>query len=295
MKVLFNKRFLHHNIGSPYEGEYRFAGFQDIFEEADDNGEEYITRIHPQPYVDRFRESCMNRSIVAEVQLTPESYDAAVFAVGLSVRASKEDAFAMVRPPGHHARKDSTSGFCFFNNMAIAAQHLVDEGQKVFILDIDGHHGDGTQSVFYDNTEVFYASIHQLYSYPFSGFPTETGTGKGEGYTMNIPLMAGSGDKEFLKALDRILERANEFRPDIVGVSAGFDGYYKDKLLNLEYSLQAFHECGLKLRRSFSHVFAILEGGYHDEIRQCTESFINGVIQGSKPSRIKWDTDLSIG
>jgi acetoin utilization deacetylase AcuC-like enzyme len=232
---------------------------------------------------------------VAEVLLTPETWKAAKIAVGLTVLASEQNDFAIVRPPGHHASKSRAAGFCLFNNIAIAAQKLVNEGKKVFIFDFDGHHGDGTQAIFYDSDKVFYCSVHQLYAYPFSGFPAETGTGKGTGFTLNLPLVAGSGDKELLDALDKAIGAARKFSPDVVGVSAGFDAYHKDRILGLQFSLNAYYEIGFRLRRSFSNVFGVLEGGYHHDIRICTDKFIEGVEMGSKPSRIKYDPDMSVG
>jgi len=259
------------------------------------DGEQYISLVHSESYIEWIREACQNKEYVAEVLLTPETWEAAKIAVGLTVLASEQNDFAVVRPPGHHAGKARAAGFCLFNNIAIAAQKLVNEGKKVFIFDFDAHHGDGTQSIFYDSDRVFYCSVHQLYAYPFSGFPAEAGTGKGAGFTLNLPLVAGSGDKELLDVLDRAIGAARKFSPDVVGVSAGFDAYHKDHLLSLQFSLDAFYEIGFRLRRSFSNVFAVLEGGYHQDIRECTDKFIDGVKMGSRPSRIKYDPNMSVG
>jgi len=295
MKVLFNKKFLEHNVYSEAEGNYRIMGFKEIYDDTAVDGEEYITLIHSKEYKELIRDACMDSEYLAEVKLTPESYEAACLAIGLTVKASEQNDFAVVRPPGHHAGRQRAAGFCFFNNVAIATQKLVNEGKKVFILDFDGHHGDGTQSIFYDTDKVLYCSIHQLYAYPFTGFPEETGTGAGTGFTLNIPLISGSGDKEFKKALEVVIGNARNFNPDVVAVSAGFDGYAKDKLLGLEYSLNSFYECGLKLRRSFPNIFAVLEGGYHNDIRDCVQHFIDGVNNGAKPPKIKWDDNMAIG
>jgi acetoin utilization deacetylase AcuC-like enzyme len=185
--------------------------------------------------------------------------------------------FAVIRPPGHHAKKERADGFCLFNNIAIASQKLVNEGKKVFILDIDGHHGDGTQAIFYESDQVLFCSIHQQFAYPWSGEAHETGKGKGAGYTMNFPLQEGSGDKELLESVDKAIERAVEFKPDAVGVSAGFDGYIHDRLLGLNYTLDGYYQCGKKLSQSFDHIFAVLEGGYHMDIKKCVEQFSRGV------------------
>lgn len=277
MKSLFNKKFLNHNPDSYGEGAYRVMDFVDQSNEIENNGEKYITLVHSEKYLDKIREACKYGSELAEVSLSPASYEAACIAVGLTVLASQQNDFAVVRPPGHHARREIAAGFCFFNNIAIATQKLINEGKKVFILDIDGHHGDGTQSIFYPNNKVFFCSIHQQYTYPGSGETHETGEKEGVGYTLNIPLPAGSGDVEFLSSVEAAIKKAKEFNPDIVGVSAGFDGYEKDMLLNLNYSLSAYYECGRKLRQSFNNIFAVLEGGYHQDIKECVDRFMDGV------------------
>jgi acetoin utilization deacetylase AcuC-like enzyme len=294
MKILFNQQFLHHNIHSEAEGAYRIQGFSDI-EDTFADGEKYISLVHTESYIQWIREACESNDYVAEVLLTPETWEAAKTAVGLTVMAAEQGDFAAVRPPGHHASRQHAAGFCLFNNIAIAAQKMVNDGKKVFIFDFDGHHGDGTQDIFYDSDQVFYCSVHQMYAYPFSGFSSETGTGKGLGYTLNLPLIAGSGDKEFLDMLDRAIGAARKFSPDVVGVSAGFDAYHKDRILSLQLSLNAYYEIGFRLRRSFHHVFGVLEGGYHEDIRTCANKFIEGVEMGSRPSRIRYDHEMSLG
>lgn len=295
MRVLYNRKFLKHNKDSQAEGGYRLSEFSEHYEDEDCNGEEYFSLIHPEKHIERIRSSCLNHELLAEVKLTPDSYDAAKSAVGLSIMAAEQGDFAAVRPPGHHAGRDFYSGFCFFNNVAIAAQYLANKGKRVFIFDFDGHHGDGTQSIFYNSDQVFYSSIHQAFTFPHSGSPAETGAGPGEGYTLNIPLMPGAGDKAFLKSLDTVIARAHQFEPDVVAISAGFDGYNKDLLLGLKYSTKGFYECGFRLRRAFSQIFAVLEGGYHDELRECTDAFVSGVNVGSRPIRNSFDHNMSIG
>ena len=128
-----------------------------------------------------------------------------------------------------------------------------------------------------------------------TGSPTETGVGKGVGFTLNIPLMPGAGDEAFLQSLDGIIARAREFNPDVLAVSAGFDGYSDDLLLKLDYSVKAFYECGFRLRRTCPRIFAVLEGGYHDRIRECVEAFVSGVNVGARPVRDSFDHNMSIG
>lgn len=277
MKILFNKKFLNHNPNSFGEGAYRIKDFVNGNEDVESNGEEYITLIHSNDYLQEIRDACQHYRHLAEVELSPGSFDAAITAVGLTILASEQNDFAVVRPPGHHAKRERADGFCFFNNIAIATQKLVDEGNKVFILDIDGHHGDETQSIFYGSDQVLFCSIHQEHAYPGTGMKYETGDGNGKGYTINYPLSAGSGHAEFLTAVDAAVEAAKRFKPDIVGVSAGFDGYEKDMILNLNYTLDSYYECGYKLGQEFNNIFAVLEGGYHQDVKKCVDSFINGI------------------
>lgn len=277
MDILYHSKFLQHNPGSYAEGPYRIEGFDVSAKEVDSNGEEFVRLVHTERHLNLVRDACMDRQVLAEVYLSPESYDAACSAVGLTVLASEQGDFAVVRPPGHHAKPDRADGFCLFNNIAIATRKLVNEGKKVFILDIDGHHGDGTQGIFYDSDQVLFCSVHQHHAYPWTGEAHETGAGAGKGYTMNFPLAAGSGDRELLEAVDVAIQRAEQFRPDAVGISAGFDGYLEDRLLGLNYTLDGYYQCGRRLARSFNHIFGVLEGGYHLEIRQCTEHLLRGV------------------
>ena len=294
MKVLFNSIFLNHNVDSPFEGKYRLEGFSG-FEDSEEDGEKYLDLVHSPEYIDNIRQACENNQIIAEIELNPVSYRAACQAVGLAVKASESGDFAVIRPPGHHAHRDKASGFCLFNNIAIAAQKLVNEGKKVFILDIDGHHGDGTQSIFYDNKQVFFCSIHQQNTYPFTGTFLEIGKGEGIGTTLNIPIPEKSGEKEFLKVIDKVIVAAQNFKPDVIAVSAGFDGYRKDRLLALNFTLHAYYECGYKLRKAFKNVFAVLEGGYHADLKECVDMFVEGVNIGAKPTKVSWNQELSIG
>ncbi len=296
MKILFNKKFLDHNPGSPAEGPYRIADFKDI-PDTEIDGETWISLVHPESYREMIKKACFEREMMAEVDLSPTTYEAACLAVGLAVKASEQGDFAVIRPPGHHASNDHAAGFCLFNNIAIAAQKHVNEGKKVFLLDIDGHHGDGTQAIFYETDQVMYCSLHQEYAYPFSGFVMETGKGAGEGYTLNFPLMSGKGNKEFLDRIDKAILAAREFGPDIIGVSAGFDAYLDDKLLQLEVTSKAYYECAYRLKKNFRNtpVFAVLEGGYHGDIRKLVDLFVEGINNGAKPPRMKYNEDMAIG
>lgn len=296
MKILFNKKFLDHNKKSEAEGAYRISEFTDI-EDTTTDGEQWIKLVHPETYRESIKKACDNYELLAEVELTPESYEAACLSVGITVQASQDSDFAVVRPPGHHAQSEKAAGFCLFNNLAIATKKLVNEGKKVFLIDIDGHHGDGTQAIFYDENRVMFCSIHQQNAYPFTGHVIETGEGEGIGFTYNFPIIPGKGDKDFFEKIDKTINLAREFKPDIIGVSAGFDGYEHDKILQLNYSQHAFYECAYRIKKAFrtTPMFAVLEGGYHKDIRMLVDAFVEGVNNGAKPPKMRYNEDMAIG
>ena len=143
----------------------------------------------------------------------------------------------------------------------------------------------------FDNVEDYEKAI----SGEFTGFSIETGSGEGEGFTANFPLYEGKGDKEFLEAVDKAISLARRFQPDVIAVSAGFDAYSDDRLLGLNFTSRGYYECAFRLRRAFSDIFAVLEGGYHHDIRKCVDSFIEGIHKGAIPPKQRWDDNMAIG
>ncbi len=173
--------------------------------------------------------------------------------------------FAAVRPPGHHAGRSTYGGSCFLNNAAIAAQYLVGQGGRVAVVDLDAHHGNGTQEIFYERADVFYGSIHAepAHEYPYwCGFGAESGAGPGDGFNRNEPLPAGSGDSAWLAALDRILADVDSFAPDAVVVSLGVDGLAEDPNSTLTLTPGAFAVAGRQVGSLRRPLLGVLEGGY---------------------------------
>ena len=174
-------------------------------------------------------------------------------------------AFAAVRPPGHHAGPAQYGGSCFLNNAAVAAQWLASRDQRVAVVDIDAHHGQGTQEIFYDRSDVYYGSVHvdPVHEYPYwCGFSSERGRGLGSGTNRNEPVLPGTGDTTWLEALGRVLDEVVTFRPDVLVVSLGVDGLAEDPNADLRLTPEAYAEAGRLLGGLGPPLVGVLEGGY---------------------------------
>jgi acetoin utilization deacetylase AcuC-like enzyme len=243
----------------------------------------WIEAVHKIQYILRFEEACIMGFPDFDHQdnsICRETYEIALLAVGGILRAIDEmmsgvldNAFCAIRPPGHHAEVDTAMGFCFFNNIAIAAKYLQKKWGvgRVGIIDFDVHHGNGTQHTFENDPSVFYYSIHEhpSFAYPGTGREFEEGKGEGNGYTLNSPVLPGRGDDEYKKMIMKDLVPAfDAFKPEVILLSAGFDAHESDLMSGVNLSTEGYDfitEEILKLvdRHAGGKVISILEGGYN--------------------------------
>ncbi len=246
---------------------------------------ETVQMVHGDTHINFVRETCLKAQKFDNLQLldsgdTPvcrDSFEIALLAAGGCTAAIDavmtgviKRVFCAVRPPGHHAESNTPMGFCLFNNAAIAANYAKKKYnlKRILILDWDVHHGNGTQEIFYDDDQVFYVSLHQYPFYPGTGAKDEIGIGKGEGYTLNCPMRAGSGEEEYLEAFEKYIVPAfNLFQPELFIISAGFDAHRNDPLANINLTEESFRKMTgyiVKYANKFSQgrIISILEGGY---------------------------------
>jgi acetoin utilization deacetylase AcuC-like enzyme len=291
---LYDPRYLLHDTG-PYHPEVpeRLEAIYQGIEEAgllpnlvQIQGERadlrWIETVHDVEYIRRFEEVCYagrKTMDTPDCAMCSDTFETALLASGGVIKAVEmlmqgeiDNAFCAVRPPGHHAETGEAMGFCYFNNVAVAARYLKQQWDigKVGIIDFDVHHGNGTQHIFEKDPSVFYYSIHQhpSFAYPGTGREFEQGSAEGQGSTKNTPVLPGHGDEEYAHYIKRDLLPAFErFRPEFILVSAGFDAHIDDDMSDVKLSTQAFTwliETALHLAREHAggRLISVLEGGY---------------------------------
>lgn len=290
--ILYHDDFLKHDTGDHVENAGRLKAIMKAFEGSNLKGkiekltprsatDEELNYIHPKRYVESIEDQCQHGGgwLDGDTYASKDSARVARLAAGGAIVATEavlrdgfDWVFGAVRPPGHHATPTRAMGFCIYNNAAIAARAAQKTMgiKRVLIFDWDVHHGNGTQDAFYEDNTVLYMSTHQSPLYPGSGRVRERGAGSGTGYTVNIPLPPGCGDKEYLYAVQEIfVPVAKKFDPELVIISAGFDGHREDPLASQNLSTEGFATIARLIQKITEETSAkgkmvtVLEGGYN--------------------------------
>ena len=265
-----------------------------IWKKPNDYDQSILSKTHSSNYIDQVQNSFPTKGLYfldGDTVVSPGSKDATKDAVGSIITAidgveNKEfkNAFCCVRPPGHHAEKEKAMGFCIYNNVAVGANYLIEKYKykKIAIIDFDVHHGNGTQDIFYNNKNVLYISTHQYPYYPGSGSEKENGKFNN---ILNIPLSAGTTAEQYLNAYEHVLNKIQEFKPEFILFSAGFDAHMDDPLAQLRLSSEDFYiitKRTLEISKPFcnGNVVSILEGGYDlQALQKSTQRHVDAFIE----------------
>jgi acetoin utilization deacetylase AcuC-like enzyme len=266
MKIIFSEKCLEYSWPGHIERPERvrkalehLRGQYDLLEPKPASQEDLL-RVHSREYVDLIKNAEAGSYLDGDTPVPENIYEYACLSAGAALLAAKEKGFSFMRPPGHHAGRNgralgvATLGFCYFNNIAIAVRKM---GLPTLILDIDGHHGNGTQEIFQDDPEVTYISLHRYPHYPGTGLSSQ-------GNCLNFPLSYPVGDALYLETLERALGQVKMNNIEVVGISAGFDAHQGD-LASLGLTPEGYREIGRMVGALGKPVFGVLEGGYIGE------------------------------
>jgi len=314
--IIYSEKYLKHNLGSGHpERPERLRAIVEALKQAGYWSSPNVRVMEPEPakredielahdpeYVELIEKlSRFGRLLDGDTPVNANTFKLALLAVGGTIKAGRsamsgevKNAFALVRPPGHHAGRAFGGGFCYFNNLAIMVERLKREFKlkRIFVFDFDAHHGNGTQDIFYGDPSVLYMSTHQdgRTLYPGTGFVDEIGSGEGEGHTVNVPLPPGSSDADYAGVMQELFVPLTEaFKPELFAVSVGMDAYINDPLTQLELSTSSYGwlmryvvDQAEKICRG--RVVLVLEGGYALDALADGAVRIVKTLTGGKPS-----------
>lgn len=251
---------------------------------------EVLPNVHPIERSDGYPKSAVGQVgyhvYDASCPIAAHTYSSARWSAMTAAHAAQQlisgerACYALSRPPGHHASQDVAGGFCYLNNSAIAAQHLLSKYSRVAIIDVDVHHGNGTQRIFYERDDVLTVSIHAdpIRFYPFFwGYAKETGSGAGKGYNINIPLLRGTGDEDYLRSLDAALRAVSDYSPDAIVIAMGLDAHEDDPYQGMKITTPGFARIAAELASLALPTVIVQEGGYlSDALGPNLASFLAG-------------------
>lgn len=263
MKIIFDSRCLEYSYPGHPESPQRVKLACDYLKSKDHEfilpqefSEELILNVHTSEHIFRIKNGNFYDPDTPRIEgiyfYAKLAVEGAITAYEVAIKDGVS--LSLMRPPGHHAGKDFLGGFCYLNNIAVAVAKALNEREKVAILDIDAHHGNGTEDIFLGRENVIYVSLHQVPLYPGTGLDSRNNC-------YNFPLPPGTQNEEYLHTLDEALQIISEFNPDVIALSLGLDTYCEDLLTNFQLTFEAYEKIGEKLKR-FRPLFAVLEGGY---------------------------------
>ena len=279
MRIIFSKKCLEYQSYGHPESPQRVKVAYDLlkgkgydFIEAKPCPEKDILRVHSPRLLKQVKDSALQDPETPNLE---GIFEYARLSCGAAIQAlefalNNERTFSLMRPPGHHANRDTARGFCYFNNIAVAVSKVLDKIKKIAILDIDCHHGNGTQDIFLGEERVLYVSLHQSPLYPGTGL-------KSVNNCLNFPLPAATSEELYLNTLSDAIEEIKRFDPQIIGVSCGFDTYKDDPLTNFNLEKNSYFKIAELVSSLDRPLFSVLEGGYNiAEIGECVEQYLKG-------------------
>lgn len=278
MRIIYSHKCLEYRQEGHPESPARIRRTHNIlkdsfdFTEAKPCSDNDLLLVHSKELANKVRQGKLSDN---DTPALPSIFEFAKLSAGAAIQAAgialkDEKAFSLMRPPGHHAGRNFLGGFCYFNSIAMAVENALKSTDKIAILDIDGHHGNGTQDIFFGREDVLFVSLHQKNAFPNSGHVSEKNC-------INFPLPAGTKTKEYMKSLVSAIGIIEDFKPDLLAVSSGFDTYALDPLLQLELDLDAYFLIGDAIRQMQLPCFAVLEGGYSENLPKCVYNFLKGI------------------